>query len=137
MMHFKVENVKCQLGRLSAAVPGGLDCVLWTGSTDRNGYGRIKVTWLKPDGSTASTTERAPRIAMMLKLDFNSKFDFQQYAATLEVSHLCHQRLCVNPAHLSLEPRTINTERVHCNLQGQCTQCHDGYPYCLFWYVAL
>uniref|UniRef100_A0A8W8MCE6 Zinc-binding loop region of homing endonuclease domain-containing protein n=1 Tax=Magallana gigas TaxID=29159 RepID=A0A8W8MCE6_MAGGI len=36
----------------------------------------------------------------------------------LEVSHLCHEQLCVNPMHLSLEPHATNQERIHCMQQG-------------------
>lgn len=135
-------NVNLQVSRLSAAEPGALGCRLWTGAKDRDGYGRIKVTWLLPDGSTVSKTERAPRIVYMLKLNVHTKCDFPTSADSadgltvpLEVSHLCHQRLCVNADHLSLEPRSVNMGRMHCKGQRQCHQCHEGYPRCLIWSV--
>jgi len=133
-------NVNSQVLRLSAAEPGGRGCHLWTGAKDRDGYGRIKVTWSLPDGSTVSKTERAPRIVYMLKIHVYTKCDFPQSTelpdgttVPLEVSHLCHQRLCVNADHLSLEPRSVNLERMHCKGQQLCHLCHEGYPKCLLW----
>jgi len=35
----------------------------------------------------------------------------------LHVSHLCHFSLCVNPAHLSLEPPAVNVQRQRCGDQ--------------------
>jgi hypothetical protein len=134
-MSLSAEKVKLQLLRLSAAMAGGRGCVLWTGAKDRDGYGRIKVTWTMPDGSTVSKTERAPRIAYMIKLGINCKTDFPLSPVVtepLEVSHRCHDRLCVNPDHLSLEPQPVNIGRMHCKLQQLCHQGHEGYPHCLF-----
>ena len=34
----------------------------------------------------------------------------------LEVSHLCHEKLCINLVHLVLEPHARNLERIHCRL---------------------
>ena len=48
-----------------------------------------------------------------------------------DVSHLCHNRLCVNIAHLSLEPRCVNEHRRHCKSIRYCTN-HDGYARCIF-----
>ena len=41
-------------------------------------------------------------------------------SAGLEVSHLCHRKLCINPMHLTLESHDTNQERIHCVLQGFC-----------------
>lgn len=42
----------------------------------------------------------------------------------LEVSHLCHSKLCINQAHLVLETHKINQERIHCRVQGFCCKAH-------------
>ena len=42
----------------------------------------------------------------------------------LEVSHLCHEKICVNPVHLVLEPHARNLERLHYRLQGACCGSH-------------
>lgn len=47
-----------------------------------------------------------------------------------DVSHLCHNRLCININHLVNESRTINLNRQVCRNTGVCTQLHA--PPCLF-----
>jgi len=48
-----------------------------------------------------------------------------------DVSHCCHEGLCVNPDHLSHEHHLINSEREICRRKGQCT-LHTGYKPCIF-----
>jgi hypothetical protein len=47
-----------------------------------------------------------------------------------EISHLCHNSLCVNPAHLCLEPHHVNQHRSTCVGRGHCYS-HPGFPDCL------
>jgi hypothetical protein len=47
-----------------------------------------------------------------------------------DVSHLCHNSLCINIDHLSLEPRHINNNRIACKGRGFCFE-HDQYPPCM------
>ena len=49
----------------------------------------------------------------------------------LHVSHLCHNRNCVTPSHLSLEPLDINNKRKTCVLDGECIG-HYGFRSCIF-----
>lgn len=49
----------------------------------------------------------------------------------IEVSHLCHNSLCVNPQHLSYEPHQVNTIRRACVNAGRCTGHFGVYPACL------
>lgn len=102
-------------------------CREWEGCKDRHGYGTKRVTW--PDGSVK--LERVHRVAYMVHhralrhelLQFSS-------ADNLEVSHLCHNKLCIRPDHLILESHEANCERKSCQLLGQCVRHHD--PPCIF-----
>ena len=47
----------------------------------------------------------------------------------LEVSHMCHNGICVTSTHLVLETHETNLERISCKSQGQCTKQHQ--PFCL------
>ena len=47
-----------------------------------------------------------------------------------EVSHLCHNSLCVNPVHLSYEPHHVNNNRTLCMHENHCFG-HGQYPACL------
>lgn len=137
-MSFVVEKVCDQVARLSAPAPNQHGCILWTGARTTSGYGKFKVDWILPDGSTDNHIERAHRIVCMLKMNITVKDHFPRSTVMadgsvkqLEVSHLCHTRLCVTPDHLNLEPGTTNHERRHCRNQGLCTGGHDGHPDCL------
>lgn len=44
----------------------------------------------------------------------------------LEVSHLCHERTCVNPHHLVIESHTRNRLREACRIFGICANIHNG-----------
>ena len=74
---------------------------MWVGAKEHNKYGRIRVTW--PDGSKC--TERAQRVAYMTEHKVLKKEICQ---GKKEVSHLCHNSLCVNTDHRCLESHETN-----------------------------
>ena len=53
----------------------------------------------------------------------------------LDVSHLCHNKLCIQPNHLSLENRATNCRRKRCVSAGVCRRHPKGdgtfYPDCI------
>jgi hypothetical protein len=49
-----------------------------------------------------------------------------------DVSHLCHQKLCVNVHHLIIEPRANNSARQACNNVGRCLEKQHDPPKCIF-----
>ena len=79
-------------------------CWLWTGNVNPNGYGYF---WWNG------------------KKDAAHRFSYETFKGSiprgLEHDHLCRHRNCVNPAHLELVTRSVNTKRglkgmrwVHC-----------------------
>ena len=48
----------------------------------------------------------------------------------LEVSHLCHEPLCINAEHFSLKPHSCNTDRLRCVIRGLC-QGHKPHQACM------
>lgn len=70
------------------------NCILWSGATQRNGYGRRKV-----NGKTVLVHRHAYEVA-------NGPIP-----AGLVVDHLCHVRPCINPDHLQLTTREDNARR--------------------------
>ena len=86
-----------------------LECWIWQGSKKApdGKYGRIRITFM---GVTQSVG--AHRAAYMA---FNESFNLDH-----DVSHLCHNTLCVKPSHLSHEERSVNAERSACVPQGFC-----------------
>lgn len=129
-----MKNLAARLARQSEPGCGHhLGCVVWTGATDRDGYGRVRVTW---PTTGRRKIERVARLAYMVKSEEDCLPSRQQVgpdgsAVTVEVSHLCHNRLCINPAHLHLEPKSVNAERRHCVKQNRCIRNHGGHPNCL------
>jgi hypothetical protein len=47
----------------------------------------------------------------------------------LDISHICHNKSCINSKHLVLEQHAINQDREHCKAQGRCSGCHR--PVCV------
>lgn len=74
------------------------ECWLWTGSLNRQGYGRFHVGY----GREADRNIVAPRVAWVLHTG-------RDLPASLSIDHLCSTPLCVNPAHL--EPVNIHENR--------------------------
>lgn len=106
---------------------GWLNCDEWVGGLEHGTYGKMSVTW--PDGE--KTRERTHRLAFMAshKILRGDMPRVDASGRTVEVSHLCHNGICVNPAHLVLESHERNLERICCKSRGQCTKLHQ--PYCL------
>lgn len=106
---------------------GQLECDVWVGGREHSTYGKTTVTW--PDGK--KTVERAHRLAFMVAtqtLRVNMPL-LDAMGKKLEVSHLCHNSLCVKPAHIILESHETNLERITCSRQGHCSALHQ--PMCL------
>lgn len=97
------------------------NCTIWHGPVTKDGkYGLV--SFLNPD--TASwQKKKAHRFNYMLHIkDLN-------LTAEYDCSHLCHNSLCINPDHISLEPHHINNNRIHCRNEMNCSG-HGIYPAC-------
>lgn len=64
-------------------------------------------------------------VARLMYMCYMRKLDLEG-----DASHLCHNKLCIEPLHLTLEPRSVNNSRQICNTQKYCTRKHE--PYCIF-----
>jgi Zinc-binding loop region of homing endonuclease len=105
----------------------GKGCIHWTGAVDSSGYGKKRLVW--PDGKISYVG--AHRLAYMVKYHLTYATIPKKGVGVeiLNVSHLCHNRLCINTDHLTLETHSVNQSREHCKMQGQCTKLHM--PHCL------
>lgn len=104
-------------------------CILWEGPPSINSvYGKQRIEWF--DGKI--TFEGAHWFAFLVKnrLTPSTIPKFTEKGDILEISHLCHNALCVNTDHLVLETHAINKEHAHCKKQHLCMKCHDG-PDCI------
>lgn len=108
----------------SVPAPNG-HCMLWTGSkrTWRGiEYGKMCCKW----------QGKWKRFYVhRLTLLFDRGWHLDDIAGEgIDVSHLCHNNLCINPLHLSYEPHQTNRIRSACVAAGSCNG-HFGYPACL------
>ena len=94
-------------------------CELWTGGKT-GGYGRMRVRY--PDGTCR--IEYVSRLIYKCQIRSTCTPHADDKGNPLDVSHLCHNSLCVVAHHLVLETHDINMERVHCNNQQLCTGNH-------------
>ena len=68
-------------------------------------HGFMRVNW----PLEGPKVERVHRVALVVEMGLTrSHFP----GGKLEVSHLCHEKICVNPVHLVLEPNSRNLERL-------------------------
>ena len=102
-------------------------CILWGGYVDKKGYGVQNVRW----PAEGCKKERAHRVAYMIrhKLSPNDMPKVDKNNNSIECSHLCHNKICVNAEHIILEAHSINQDRIHCRDQGHCSKCHE--PHCI------
>mgnify|MGYP001362008966 CR=1 FL=1 len=115
--HFDVWESKLAASS-GPATSGG--CVLWTGCTSTAGYGVISVIW--SDGRRR--TVGVHRLLLMCSLRST------QPPLGCEASHLCHQKLCINPQHVIWEPGWSNQSRKSCKQYSVCLG-HGSHPKCL------
>ena len=86
------------------------------------------MTW--PDGTKSEV--KVHRLAFM-KANNMIKGEIPSHDGhddPLDVSHLCHNKLCMNVAHLVLESRATNNDRKHCWHLHRCSGQHE--PHCVF-----
>lgn len=92
-------------------------CWLWTGSTNGQGYGLVRV---------GSRWNMAHRVAYEMLVG--------PIPATLTLDHLCRTRPCVYPEHLEPVTNTINLLRGKgfAAINARKTQCKKGHPFDMF-----
>lgn len=96
------------------------ECLLGARKAQKNGYGAMKYKNPFTGRWKCTTAHRLSYMIAMRQLDIGDK----------DVSHLCHNGLCIRTDHLSAEPHNLNCDRVRCVNRGRC-KGHGAYPLCL------
>ena len=99
--------------------PAPNECTLWGGTKTKKGYGTISVTV-----DYKAFQLRVHRLVYFLCNNC------KPLPPEMEVSHLCHQKLCTNFGHLSLEEGAVNCQRRTCLSEGRCFG-HRKYKNCI------
>jgi hypothetical protein len=103
-------------------------CHLWKAALD-NGYGVMKLKW----PGYPSKRGYAYRISYVL----NNLDKFPTFNPVHQISHTCHNIICLNPKHLIHEDATVNAWRQTCHANGRCSknyidEARDSYRDCVF-----
>ena len=102
----RIEEKLCYMG----------DCVIWTGCTIPQGYGQI---YLPTNTGRMQLVHR-----VMYKLHYGSLDD------TLQLDHICRNRICVNPGHLEPVSQSVNMKRAYRdNPRPKPIYCRKGHEY--------
>ena len=99
------------------------NCVFWTGELDKDGYPQMC--------KGLPGRVRSSKIAVYRLIYFNaypSHMFIKSPGKKIEVSHICHDKLCINWQHLSLEYKITNRQRNKCKKYGVCLKHHCGRP---------
>ena len=117
--------------KISPSANNCLGCMFW--DADKFGikqkdlgspkYGRQQVHY--PDGSSSGI--HAHRLMYIC----TKQHFLPRVPGIIDVSHLCHNSLCIRFDHLSLEPPVINSNRKVCKRRKNC-HGHGQYKDCLF-----
>lgn len=95
--------------RYAPAPPGVTgDCWLWTGSTDRKGYGKFRARGV-PGFDGRVRRDKGRETAAVLAHRFGLWVYFGECCLRLHADHRCRRVACVNPWHLVPAEPTENT----------------------------
>jgi len=99
------------------------DCLQWGGEISSWGYGVFRFTFAK----------KRYKVKVHRFLYFLSSFKSSNFDPIMQVSHICHNKLCVNLSHLSLEDAGVNNQRKICfNSIPQGCIGHGNAKDCIF-----
>lgn len=114
-----VVEVRKYKNKIKSKIIQDHNCKIWQGQ-QRNGYGILEIRF-RGNRKLKITVHR---------LVYYINHNCEKIPPSLHVSHLCHNKLCCEPSHLSLEPQRINNNRNICKRNGECSG-HHGYSNCV------
>lgn len=94
-------------------------CHIWRGAVNKDGYGIYRPSL------------RGKQLKVTVHRFIYYIHNMDRFDKQLHISHLCHNKQCVNISHLSMEPQSVNNSRKTCVAEGQCTG-HGTHGGCLF-----
>jgi hypothetical protein len=98
-------------------------CKVWTGAKNSSGYPQTKITDPETEEKRVMSVHR-----VVFALGSNQNIDNPVY----QVSHLCHNRACIEYNHLNFETAATNTQRSRRCLPNRACEGHGNEPKCLF-----
>ena len=108
-------------------------CIIWIGAkAGHSGYGNIRNP-IRHSFADQPVFVRAHRLAYATYHDMYTHQipKVEDRREQLDVSHLCHRKLCIPADHLILEPHSSNLSRHECKVLGTCTKNHPSGVDCI------
>ena len=117
--NLSLEEITYLTTKIQFQVANATDCIIWPGYLDKYGYPAVHVT----------LRGKKMRLGVPRLIYFLSK-DCKPLTLAHHISHLCHNKICLNIEHLSFEPGHVNIRRNTCKSNNKCFG-HDNYADCI------
>lgn len=112
-------------------------CLLWCRSCNSAGYPQMK---LGKTFSNRFVAKPFSPVHIAYSMEFNVVLNKPNY----EISHLCHNKKCINVYHVNYETNAINASRQACCREQKCYSHYtlngsekNYLPACMFWWAAV
>ena len=87
-------------------------CIIWKGAQNDNGYGRMRNPFISlPNQSTHVKIHRLVYFIHNFKQYRDGIPRYDIHGHDLDISHICHNKCCINIDHLVLENHYISCDR--------------------------
>ena len=90
------------------------ECKDWLGRPNKCGYGSFRFKDPRGHPDALHKTVHVHRMALMVEI---ADLDVP---ASMQASHLCNRKLCINTKHISFESAAVNNARKSCFQVGFC-----------------
>ena len=98
-------------------------CYLWTGSRKHQYHNYSTITGHLESGKKGSISAHHVRYCVEHHIRLED-------IHSIDVSHLCHNSLCVTAWHITFEPHNVNHNQIACVNRKKCSG-HAPFPDCL------
>lgn len=122
-MDMDFKKLKVKIINKSDPAQDGTGCRLWRGALEHKGnatYGKMNVKML---GQW--------RVMHVHRVAYMAEYEIIISQNMGDVSHLCHNTLCVNVKHMAVEPHSTNMDRSICKSMNLC-RGHIPFKNCMF-----
>lgn len=109
---------------------GKFDCLIWTGATFNGRYGRIRNPFARYANQPSFV--RTHRLVYLLQhIEQHRDLTLPHVDAeghNIDISHVCHNKLCVRGQHLTMETHMANCSRRDCVQASRCVNPQHNPP---------
>ena len=100
------------------------ECHIFNKKPRVDGYAYVTLRLPDEEGGVRKTSTSCHRAALLLKKYKEGELQTLQIDKSLECSHLCNNKLCINTQHLVFERKSTNLSRKVCFRNRACQTTH-------------